>query len=274
MKIRTTEREHQFRTDFFDRLNIHQLEGLTLDTAYHFTACIEAVDYEAGEEISVETLYTPQEIGARHIIANKLGIPFYMVAQRDWEFHIYEVLYPSGEYKFLYKLDRAPFLIWWSRIKGTRQPKRLYEAQPRVSRSSFDNLLEANNMAWGGNVDGYIVKDNEIKAIVENIFTAKFELTDQKADPARYFHTKGPNYNSWLPNVKLAQAFDVPLFLFTYEAGSADERIGFTVVDSLSRRGIVYRNNVHPYQNVLTGMNNIVEAVESRLNEPAPSLNK
>lgn len=270
MKIRTTERSHNFRTDFFNKFNIHQLEGLTLDSDYNFTACVEAIEFSPHENINIKDIFTKDEINAKMIIADTLNIPFYIIAERNWEFYIWQVQ-KEQQFKPLYKLNNLQFVKWWANIKRTPQPKRLYEARERANKSRFDNLLEANGLAWGGNLDGFIVKENKVAAIIENIFT-KYDLTSKYADPYLYFKSKGPNYNSWLPTVKLARFFNVPLFLFTYEANTNNERVGFTVIDSLSKESIEYRNKVHPWGNVIEGMGNIIQSAEKRLNEAPPEL--
>lgn len=273
MRIRTTERVHNFTKKLFERLQVFGIQGLTLTKNLEFSGGIEAIDYEPNEIIDLEKVFPRKEVYAKFFLTQVLGIPLYFITQQNELFKIYGVLKIKDEieYKLKYSCDGNGFVEWWKKLKGTSQTKGFYEASTRVKKSSFDKILTANGLAWGGNVDGFMIKDKKIIAIIENIYTQKNPLNSEGANPAVYFLKRGPNYNTWLSTVLLAKKLNVPLFLFTFEGNNDKERLGFAVIDKLDPTGIYYRNNLSPNNNIIGGIDKITETIFQNLNQPTPT---
>jgi hypothetical protein len=272
MRIRTTERDHEFTQRLFEKLNLFSIQGLTLNANKEFSAAIEAIQYEANEEVNLETIFPIIEAKAKYYLAKILEIPFYYVIYQSAEFRVYEIeLAKNFHSKQIEVFNEKGFVDWWAKLKGLNQPKPLMEAAERVKNSIFDITLEKHKMAWGGNIDGFMFRNKEFACIIENIYTQKNPLESLQGEPSYYFHMRGPNYNTWFPTVKLASFLNVPLFLFTIEGNNNKERIGFAVIDHLSTSGIFYKGN-KPNKNILEGLENIMETINANLNSISPKL--
>jgi hypothetical protein len=270
VRIRSTERSHDFTRRLFTSLDIFNLGGLTIGDNSEFTACIEALELDESERLNFRGATTLTELEAKFHLSRALNVPFLFLVYQAGEVIIYQVM-KNGEFHFKtndkIRLEELP--QWWRSVKRTRQPKPIYEASSRITNSVFDNTLANAGLAWGGNIDGFLFSDARILAIVENIYTQKNPLHSSKADPATYFKSKGPNYNSWLPSVLLANRLGVPLFLFTFEGNSSEERMGFTVIDHLGSDGIYYRGGP-PNKNILDGLDTIKATVLENLIQSPP----
>jgi len=272
MRIRTTERDHEFTQRLFNKLNLFSIQGLTLNAKKEFSAAIEAIQYEDHEEVQLENIFPLTEAKARYYLAKTLKIPFYYVIYQSSEFRVYEIeISENFQSKQVEVLNEKAFVEWWARLKGLNQPKALMEAAERVKSSIFDITLEKHNMAWGGNIDGFMFRNKEFACIIENIYTQKNPLESPMGEPSYYFHMRGPNYNTWFPTVKLASYLNVPLFLFTIEGNNNKERIGFAVIDHLSTLGIYYKGN-KPNKNILEGLEHIMETINANLNNKPPKI--
>jgi hypothetical protein len=271
MKIRSTEREHKFTKQLFSELNIFSIQGLTLSAEQRFTACIEAIQYEDTEEIHLNSIFPVIDVKAKYYLANAIGIPFYYVIYQKQNYLIYEVTcIPEPMFKKVNDLDEKKFIEWWRKIKGQKQTKDVFESKPRINTSIFDMALFKNGLAWGGNVDGYLFKEKKVDCIIENIYTQRNPLNSPKGDPYFYFKGKGPNYNTWMPTVKLASDLKIPLFLFTFDGNSEEEKIGFAVIEFLSSEEVHYLNKVFPHKNIIEGKVKIKDMILSKLNCAPP----
>lgn len=279
MKIRTTERYHEFTSNLFKELRIFSLEGLTLSKNKEWTAAIEAIQYDDNIEIDinnidVEKFFSINSLKAKYFLSQTLSVPLYFVIHHKKTFFILKIIKSDKEKNFSYNvemvLEKENFALWWSEIKGLQQPKKLYEASSRVYRSIFDNTLKEYGLAWGGNIDGFMFKNKKYACVIENIYTQKNPLESEKGEPSYYFHMRGPNYNSWYPTAKLANDLGVPLILFTIEGNSYKERIGFSVISRLSKDGIFYKDNKKPNMNIINGIENIKNILNESLLEKSP----
>jgi len=88
MKIRTSENSHDFQERLFQRLQAYSLQGLLMNDKRDFTAAIEAVEYENGDD-KTKVPFTEKELHARYILAREAGIPFYILCYID---RIYKIL--------------------------------------------------------------------------------------------------------------------------------------------------------------------------------------
>lgn len=272
MKIRSTEREHSFTRKLFNKLNLFSLQGLTLDVNHNFTAAIEAIQYEPNEKIDLEYIFPLIDVRAKYYLANSLKIPFYYIIFKNDIFDLYKITASQDfQYSHISSFNEIEFINWWARLKGLNQPKPLMEASERVQNSIFDNTLEKHKMAWGGNIDGFMFKNKSVACIIDNIYTQKHPLTSARGEPSYYFHMRGPNYNTWLPTVKLAIQLHIPLFLFTIDGNNQQERIGFAIIDYLSSKGIFYKTP-KPNENIIEGLDNIVNIVLKNLNTLPPKI--
>lgn len=270
MKIRTTERKHNFTKELFDDLNIFSLESLTMNEKDEFTSCIEGIDFE-NEKINLNKIFTHNQIHSKLFLSKLLNIPFYLMIHSMGVFLIYEVVKINEEINFQkkYELNEEGFVDWWRRLKGQKQNKPFYEPN-RINNSIFDIVIEKRGFSWGGNIDGFMFKSKKIVCIIENIYTQKNPIDSEKGDPRTYFKSKGPNFNSWKPLVILSIKLNVPLFLFTWDGKSEDEKIGFSVIDKLTYEDITYRYNIPPYKQIIKGKINIKNMIISNLNQSPP----
>lgn len=274
MKIRTTERQHDFTNELFKNLNIFSLEGLTMDENNNFTAGIEYIEFDKNEEINFEKCFKRKfQIDAKFYVTEKLGIPLFFIGYKNNCFNIFKVSKNNAK-KFNFEktnsLDDKEFVNWWRKWKKTLQNKPFYEAQSRSEETYIDSLLEVNNLKWGGNIDGIMFKKSGITAIIENIYSGKYDLNTKKANPANYFHNKGPNYNSWYPVVQLANIINVPLYLLTFDPNSDNEILGFSIIKELNKSGIFYKDNISPNNNLIEGKKKIIDSFLSELDSNPP----
>ncbi len=274
MLIRSTEKEHDFTNRLFERLKLFSIQGLTMSADKHWTAGVEAIQYDDNETVQLERIFPIVQVKAKYYLSKTLGIPFYFVIWQKGVFKVFNIWFDdqgrfcsSQEHEF----DEYGYVSWWSTLKGLPQPKPLLEkASIRVQRSVFDIALEKHDMAWGGNIDGYMFKHKQFACIVENIYTYKHPLESERGEPSFYFFKQGPNYNTWFPTVTLAHQLGIPLFLFTINGNTNDDRIGFTVIDHLESSGIYYRDNLKPNNNIIVGIDNIEKVVLSHLDQKPP----
>jgi len=270
MKIRTTEREHSFTQKLFKKLTLFSLQGLTLSVDKEFTAAIEAIQYEPNEVVDLNTIFPLNEVKAKYYLAKTLNIPLFFIIYKYPNFQIYDIQIDNNfQCQLLHTFQEKDFILWYAKLKELKQPKPLMEAAERVKDSIFDTTLEKYSMSWGGNIDGFMFRNKNFACIIENIYTQKNPLESPKGEPSYYFHMRGPNYNTWFPTVKLANLLDIPLFLFTIEGNSDKERIGFAIIDYLSESGIYYKGK-KPNENILNGLDNIMNVISSNLNNKAP----
>jgi hypothetical protein len=270
MKIRTTERKHNFTKELFDELNIFSLESLTMNETNEFTSCIEGIDFE-NEKINLNKIFTHNQIHSKLFLSNLLNIPFYLMIHSMGVFFIFEVIKNNENIIFQkrFEFNEEDFVNWWKILKGHKQNKPYFEPN-RINNSIFDIVIEKRGLSWGGNVDGFMFKSKKIVCVIENIYTQKNPLNSEKGDPRTYFKSKGPNFNSWKPLVILSIKLNVPLFLFTWDGKSEDEKIGFSIIDKLTYDDIFYRNNIPPYKQIIEGKTNIKNFILNNLNQSPP----
>jgi hypothetical protein len=270
MKIRTTERKHNFTKELFDELNIFSLESLTMNENDEFTSCLEGIDFE-NKKIDLNKIFNHNQIHSKLYLSNLLNIPFYLMVHSIGIFTIYEVLKNNGDLVFQkkYEFNEDDFVGWWKNLKGHKQNKPYFEPN-RINNSIFDIVIEKRGFSWGGNIDGFMFKSKKIVCIIENIYTQKNPLNSEKGDPRTYFKSKGPNFNSWKPIVILSIKLNIPLFLLTWDGKSEEEKIGFSIIDKLTYDDIFYRNNIPPYKNIIEGKTNIKNTILYNLNQPPP----
>ena len=241
-----------------------------MDENNNFTSCLEGIEYDDGEKIDLSSVFSHNQLHSKLYLSKLLKLPLYFMVYQSNRFIIYQVVEVSGKIVFEKKeeLNEEEFVQWWRILKGHKQNKPFHEPN-RINHSMFDIVIEKRGFSWGGNVDGFMFKNKNIVCILENIYTQKNPLDSEKGDPRTYFKTKGPNYNSWKPIVLLSRILNVPLFLFTWDGKSEEEKIGFSVIDKLSPEDIVYRGNP-PFKNIIQGKDIIIKTILDNLNQPPP----
>jgi hypothetical protein len=267
MKIRTTEKPHCFADQLCKTVPIYGLQGLTLGSQKEFTAGIEAVEYDAHEKVDAASIFPMMKWKAKWSLCDNLSVPLYALTYKPPHdfIEIFKVIFDSGGLQSLYKgkFIFDEFAKWWASIKGTVQDKKLYEAKGRLS--FFDNLLDRYGLAWGGNVDGFLLDlKMKISAIIEFRFPSKSAL--ENYDPADYFNYRNGDYYMWEPLVLLSIRLRAPLFLMTFERNSQKDRLGFSVIDSISKAGLSHRGD-RPCDNIIQGIGNIMDELERKLSE-------
>ena len=226
MHKRDTEREHELADQVFRNANIFDLQGLLLTKEYNFSAALEAVYLDEDEDMeNIKKFFSQNELYAKHKLAQKLNIPFYIVAHQKPNdfFNIFTMVLLGNEIVIGNEERKSfeEFILWWSTLKGTPQTKGFrVDAQLRTQESIIDTLLEKNRLAWGGNVDGIIISqdyEQEIIGIVEKRIS---DVNLENYDPADFFyHPTDPLRNdhfTWKPLIKLAIELQCPLYLLTF----------------------------------------------------------
>jgi len=272
VKIRSTEKPHSFTKELYRDIPIYDIQGLTLDSNNNFTAGIEAVEYEPSEQLDLKDLFTIEEWMAKWSLCNHLSLPLYTLTYKKGTnfIDVFKVFFDEYKIQF-YNSNRFTFdqfVKWWASIKGTVQCKPLYEAGSRIS--FFDDLLAKWNLAWGGNIDGFML-DSKMRpqAILEARYTCKASL--ERYDPADYFKYRNGDYKTWEPLILLAMKLGTPLFLLTFERKSTLDRLGFSIIDSISKDKLFYRNGP-PFNNIIQGVENIKQQLTRKLSENPPYL--
>jgi hypothetical protein len=273
VKIRSTEKPHSFTNELYGAVPIFGLQGLTLDSNNNFTAGIEAVEFEPNEKIDPKNLFSIIEWKAKWSLCNSVSVPLHVMTHETGSkfIEVFEVSFKKNLIQIQHwnKFTFNQFTNWWASIKGTIQTKPLYEASSRIS--FFDNLLAKHNLAWGGNIDGFLLDDPEMRpqAIFETRYTTKARL--ENYDPAVYFRYRGGDYKTWEPLILLGMKLKIPLFLLTFERKSMMDRLGFAVVDSISQQELFYRIG-QPFNNIVQGVENIKQQIKEKLSESPPYL--
>lgn len=276
MKIRTSENSHDFQGKLFRALGAYSLQGLLMNDRHEFTAAVEAVEYEAGDDRK-KLPFTESEMYARYILAKQAGIPLYVLCYMDQQYKVYSV-YDAGGCPRLRRaevLDESGFIQWWAERKQTTQHKKLNNGgESRLRETVFDNVLRKNGYEWGGNIDGFVLTEDlkGVKYIIDNISVSRPGLKDE---PSHYFTSSnpkhGPRYEGWYGAVKLANQINVPHALFTIDkCDEHQEHIGFTVIKRLTPQGIYFVDDITPDKNIISGMGKIIQAVSSKMAEASP----
>lgn len=276
MKIRTSENSHNFQERLFKRLQAYSLQGLLMNDKHNFTAAVEAVEYEDKDD-KTKLPFTEKVLYARYILAENIQVPFYILCYIDGIYKIIKVREERNHIKLAVKeqLKEQEFIEWWGELKQTVQKKQLNNGgEPRLRETIFDRVLRRSGYEWGGNIDGFVLTDNQrkVKFIIDNISVSKPNLDDE---PSHYFTSSnprhGPRYEGWYAAVKLANQLNVPHVLFTIDKyKAAYEHIGFTIIDSLTPQGIFFVDNIKPNHNILEGMENIIQIVNQRVAVSSP----
>lgn len=288
MLRRTTENDnHKFQKELYGKLNAFDLQGLTMNVSRDkFTAGVEYFDLSYEEYQKVKSGFSIYQISgmlpfnlirAQVTLTNQLNIPLYYIWGYKDDFLLHEVFFNGNELEYKHWwIDTEQLVSFWHKRKKTIQnhPFDKNGAKMRAGKTRIDGILEAAGLDWGGNIDGFIIHDSKVIAIIDCISIGPasqrttHDLSDPKADPAIYFNARGPKYATWLSTITLAQALNVPHLLFTLnKEDTIQEAIGLTGIDYLTKNGINYYKRTAPNQNVIYGLGNVYQNVVNLLNQ-------
>lgn len=301
MVRRTTENGvHRFQNELFESINAFEIQGLTMDESRTtFTAGVEYFDLDKYEYEQIRKDHTllyknffngmisPKMIHAQAIFTQELSIPLFYIWGYGDDFLLHQIAIDSDLNFFIknsWWIKTEDIISFWRKRKQTVQihTTKLNGAAKRASRTRIDAILQANGLEWGGNVDGFILKNNKTVGIIDCISIGQAsqrntnDLTDKFANPALYFFKRGPKYETWLSTVLLAQKLKVPHLLITLnKVNDLNEEIGLTTIDCLTKNGIKYSNGISPNNNVILSKVNILNAINNTLNNAdVPKLKK
>ncbi|WP_270290857.1 hypothetical protein [Enterococcus casseliflavus] len=283
MNRRTTEdNNHEFQKNLYSKLNAFDLQGITMNANRDkFTIGVEYFDlsFEEYQQVKhqdsivyqIKGMLPFEHIKAQVIFTESLNVPLYYIWGYEDYFLLHE-LYRDND-KIVYKpqwMNTEQLVNFWRKHKRTIQthPFDKNGAKTRAGKTRIDGILEANGLEWGGNIDGFIINNNKVIAIIDCISIGiasqrnTHDLTDPKADPAIYFKKRGPKYTTWLSTIILARALNVPHLLFTLNKVDTDqEAIGLAGVDFLTRERLNYYQSIAPNQNVVYRLDNIINTI-------------
>ena len=82
------------------------------------------------------------------------------------------------------------FINWWKEIKETVQTKPFVNgARARASKTLFDKVLVRHGLLWGGNLDGFLILNNKVVAVIDNLSCSSGKLKDYNPIKSKYFST-------------------------------------------------------------------------------------
>lgn len=295
MKVRSTENSHAFTKKLFSKINAYDIQGLTINhSKTDFLVGLEALELEENEEFNFSLLkkaFPINEIFAKSLLCDKLKIPFYVLTSKNGLFDVYKINRNKDfnvvqSFQFATKealnivqieknMDEKQFISWWRKIKKTTQNKPFINgAGERASKTIFDSTLAKDNLLWGGNLDGFIIKDNKIVGIVDNLSAG--------SDITKYNPAEKDWFTVWILHINsvLAKTLNVPHFIFTIDKYHPNEEvIGLCAVDTLylekGGKKIKYFNDISPDKNIIRGLDNISAKINEMLEVvPAPKFEK
>jgi hypothetical protein len=220
--------------------------------------CLEAVEVDDISELIPKSIFSTNEWFNKLHIANFFNSNLLLLSHiknDDFLFRLYKVENNNSIISFTeiskYSTE-SEFMLWWNSIKLLNQTKPTYEARSRQNLTIFDNVLEKNGSAWGGNIDGLVISqsNNMVTAIIELRQTRSFPL--ENYDPARFFlgtQRKSGDFKTWLPLIYLKNAYNLPLVLITVSTLDTS-KFGFAKVDKIDKKALYYKDNLSPNRNL------------------------
>ena len=220
--------------------------------------CLEAVEIDTESELNPELIFENAEWIRKINAANFFGSNLLLLSHLKDDTSLFRLHEATKQDSIIILkemasfADEKEFMTWWKSIKLLGQTKPTYEARSRQNLTVFDNIIEKNGSAWGGNIDGFVLSDNQdkVKAILEFRQTHNFPL--ERYDPARFFlgtRTKSGDFKTWLPLIYLKNAYNIPVILITISSKDTS-KFGFTEVEKIDPTALYYKNNIPPYQNL------------------------
>ena len=256
MKRRDSEQKHLYADEVFNSLKIFDIQGL-LKEGNAYKCGIEVYQVPDFNSISFSGLNSEYEY-ARYSFCKQLSIPYYIiiVSESTRKYRRYKVEYSNSSLSYLLEteLTENDFVKWWRDKQSFTQTKAMYNAKSRISESLIDNLLFANSLAWGVNIDGFSIDENtgKVNALYEKRI-CNTPRTVINYDPNTYFFYRGGDFPSWNILFELAKKMNVALILFTFDSVTV-KGIGATrILNVNAQSGLSYKSNIKPFENLFTG---------------------
>ena len=256
MRRNTERQDHPLVKEFMRLCQMYDLQGLLMDEKDNFTAAVEAFTFakdEKPERARDITDFSNDQWLAILTLSEALHVSLNVFLHQDGaktikHYSITKAAFVSGESIESGDLTEREFVKWWATMKRTKQIKEYREEMTsRIKESYFDNLLEAHNLKWGGNIDSFLVlpgKDYKPLALIENRITTKYSL--KKYDPAVFYES---DRRTWLPLFLICNQLQIPLFLCTYsKIENETNELGISQVDTSHENTLKYIDDIKPYE--------------------------
>jgi hypothetical protein len=254
MKRRDTETQHAYANKVFRELKIYDLQGIIHEgdkyfsgiEAYQVKDLSEYRNFEFDKELELARLSFCEQLDAEYNVivtsensrSHRIETARRVVDNIEWE---------TGK-----EMSDDELVKWWKDRQSFHQKKSLYEAKSRIANSRIDQVLFGNSLAWGVNIDGFLMDERKVSAIIEKRITKSSSVPYY--DPNIYFHgshTKSGDYPSWSILWDLAKKIKVPLFLMTFDHKST-QQVGVTRIINVTINGLEYENNMKPNQQIFS----------------------
>jgi hypothetical protein len=273
MNRRNTEKRHSYSESIFSQFQIFDLQGL-LHNGKDYACGVEAYQVKAFDQMKFEILDPNNEV-QRKGFCELLGVPYYVIISSsiNRKFRIYSCVISRGkpEFQINDEYTESQFASWWKKRQPFEQTKGMYNAKRRIYDSLIDNVLFANRLSWGINVDGFMLNNQKTKVLgifEKRIRTKNGSYDVSNYDPNKYFlgtSTRAGDYASWRILHDLATKLGCKLYLLTFDDGPDTRRMGVAEIRSVTATGLEYSENETPQRNILEEPDEFEEWLKPRL---------
>jgi hypothetical protein len=259
MKRRDTEKKHTYSESVFKELKIRNLQGL-LKEGDTYACGIEAYQVSRFEDTDFKMLDAVEEIERFHF-CRLLGIPYHVIVAslNSRRFRLYDCVHScqDTDYIFMQEFSDKEISEWWRQRQTFNQTKKMYDAQSRISKSLIDDVLFANNLAWGVNVDGFMLNVDRTRVVgifEKRIRTWRPGYGVATYDPNTYFmgtKKRSGDYPSWAILQALAKRLDCALYLMTFDTDPKTQLMGVAEIKQVTPSGLSYSLDDPPATNLM-----------------------
>lgn len=264
MLRRNTEKAHKYSEDLFDHYFIYDLQGLLREDD-QYKCGIESYSVDKEGDIDFGFIENSREDLARLRFCDLLDIPYYnlVTINSTCMFHLYQVKLKDGKSvdlisEFKNKMDEVELVNWWRSMQSFTQKKAMYDAKERIETSLLDEILFANSLAWGINIDGFYLDKQEknIQFIVEKRVNTykKDKYSVDNYNPNNFFygtHTRSGDFSSWNILFQISKKLGCPLLLLTFDTNTQINKMGVTrIMDVSEKDGLSYSANIKLFEGI------------------------
>ncbi|MDM1353269.1 MULTISPECIES: hypothetical protein [Myroides] len=263
MLRRNTEKAHKYSEDLFDHYFIYDLQGLLREDD-QYNCGIESYSVDKEGDIDFGFIENSREDLARLRFCDLLDIPYYnlVTINSTHMFHLYQIKLKDGMSndliaEFKQKMNEEELVNWWRSMQSFTQKKAMYDAKKRIETSLLDEILFANSLAWGINIDGFYLDRQEkyIQFIVEKrVGTYKDNYSVDNYNPNKFFHgtnTRTGDFASWNILFQISKKFECPLLLMTFDTNTQINKMGVTrIMDVSETSGLSYVANIKLFEEI------------------------
>lgn len=204
-----------------------------------------------------------------------LGVPYHVIisstSTRKFRIFSCKISRELPVFEANEELTEVQFAFWWKKRQPFEQTKGMYNAKSRIYDSMIDNVLFANRLSWGINVDGFMlnIEKTRVLGIFEKRIRTKNGNYDvSNYDPNKYFMgttTRAGDYASWRILHDLATRLRCRLYLLTFDDGPETRRMGVAEIRRVTSVGLEYADNEPPQRNLLEEPDEFEEWLKPRL---------